>query len=352
LPPRAVLFDLDGTLVQTREASWAVFQETNRAFSLGVDTQDAYFALMQDNLFAALRRLCRDEPMADAVTRHFLERLQAGYFPPLVPGMSDVVRSLAGTCALAVISSNATAVIRRILVGARLQHCFSHVFGGDVEPDKRASVRRFLTDEAYAVGRACRPDYREDARPALPTGEEVVLVTDTVGDVRHAKECGIRAVGVAWGMHTEADLLAAGAEFVALWPQEVAAHLLPGGFAAASGACAIGTPYGAAAPSPCSCDGACACAGNCTCSTPEKAASESRRVRALQAAAALADGMAAPSGTAGENALGRSMPSRTVPAPSTPEGEKPGPAAGRDAALVLAALGRLRRGRQGEAARA
>lgn len=349
MPPRAVLFDLDGTLVQTREASWVVFQETNRAFSLGIDTQDAYFALLTDNLFASLRKLCRDEQTSDAVTRHFLNGLKVSYFPPLVPGMRDVVRSLAGSCSLAVISSNATAVIRRILVGARIQHCFSHVFGGDVEPDKRASVRRFLTDEGYVIGRSCRPDYREDVRPALATGEEVVLVTDTVGDVRHAKECGIRAVGVTWGMHTEADLLAAGAEFVALWPQEVAAHLLPGGFAAASGACAIGTAYGAAAPSPCSCDGACACAGNCTCDAPEKAASYTRRVRALQAAAALADGMAAPSGTAGESALRRIMPSRIASAASTTGGEHLGPAAGRDAAIV-SALGRLRRARQGEAA--
>lgn len=349
MPPRAVLFDLDGTLVQTREASWAVFQETNRAFSLGIDTQDAYFALLKDNLFASLRKLCRDKQTSDAVTQHFLEGLEASYSPPLVPGMRDVVRSLAGSCSLAVISSNATAVIRRILVGAHIQHCFSHVFGGDVEPDKRASVRRFLTDEGYVIGRLCRPDYREDARPALPTCEEVVLVTDTVGDVRHAKECGIRAVCVAWGMHTEADLLAAGAEFVALWPQEVAAHLLPGGFASASDACAVGAIYGAAAPSPCSCDGACACAENCTGGgAPEKAASDTRRVRALQAAAALADGMAVPRGTAGESATRRIMPLRTAAVVGTTEGGHLWPAAGRDAALV-AALGRLRRARQSEA---
>ncbi len=324
MPPRAILFDLDGTLVQTREASWTVFQETNRAFSLGVDTQDAYFALLEDNLFASLRKLCRDEQMADAVTRHFLERLQAGYFPPLVPGMGDVVRSLAGSCSLAVISSNATAVIRRILVGARIQHCFSHVFGGDVEPDKRASVRRFLTDEAYAVGRSCRPDYQEDARPALPTSKEVVLVTDTVGDVRHAKECGIRAVGVAWGMHTEADLLAAGAEIVALWPQELVAHLLPGGFAAASGACAVG--------SACSCGGACTCEGTCACTAaPERLASDIRRARASQAITALAGTVAAARGSANDT-----------------ESQRRGPAAERDAALVHA-LGRLRRARQGEA---
>ena len=37
MPPLAILFDLDGTLVQTREASWKIFARTNAAFNLGVD---------------------------------------------------------------------------------------------------------------------------------------------------------------------------------------------------------------------------------------------------------------------------------------------------------------------------
>ena len=68
-----------------------------------------------------------------------------------------------------------------------------------------------------------------------------MLVTDTAGDVRDARETGIRVVGVAWGMHSVDELLDAGAEFVALWPQEITAYLL--GDAAAEppgGACAVG----------------------------------------------------------------------------------------------------------------
>ncbi len=53
-----------------------------------------------------------------------------------------------------------------------------------------------------------------------------MLVTDTIGDVEEAIRCGIRAVGVVWGMHTADELLAAGAEFVAIWPQELITHLL------------------------------------------------------------------------------------------------------------------------------
>lgn len=239
MPPRAILFDLDGTLVQTREASWKVFEETNRAFDLGVVSQEDFFRLFEDNLFETLRKRSDSPQKAQAAAAHFLKLLQSSYYPRFVPGMADVVKALAGTSALAVISSNSTATIRRILTAAGLAHCFSHVFGGDVEPDKRASVRRFLLDPSYSTNRDCRAAYREEEPPA-PRVSDIVLITDTVGDVVHGVESGVRVIGVAWGMHTEEQLLAAGAEFVAVWPQELLARLSLGGFSA--GACSLDTP--------------------------------------------------------------------------------------------------------------
>src|SRR5262249_43195206 len=72
------------------------------------------------------------------------------------------------------------------------------------------------------------PAYREGHEPEAPSADQIALITDTVGDVKHAMECGVRAIGVAWGMHTEQQLLAAGAEFVAVLPQGLLARPLPG----------------------------------------------------------------------------------------------------------------------------
>jgi phosphoglycolate phosphatase len=240
VPVRAVLFDLDGTLVQTRVASWEVFRPISEQFGLGVADQEQYFDLFRGNLFASLRALCRDDAHADEVKAAFLTKLREDYTPPLVPGMVDVVRRLAADCTLAVMSSNAMQVLRRVLVAGDLAFCFAHVFGGDVMPDKRAAIRAFLADTGSGFGRRCSADYDETGRRTDPDPSTTVLVTDTAGDVRDALEAGIRVVGVAWGMHSVDELKAAGAEFVALWPQEVAAHLL--GDAAAdpvTGACAL-----------------------------------------------------------------------------------------------------------------
>ena len=224
--PRAILFDLDGTLVDTRAASWALFSETNLKFALGIASRDAFFSAFEGNFFDSLATLVPDPERAAAAKAHFMELLRTRYHPAVIPGMVDVIRGLAPQCTLAVVSSNGIEAIRRILVGAGIATCFSHVFSGDVEPRKAASMRRFLGDHRYATHRLCAPDYQDGGDDAARLGaQEVVLVTDTVGDVGEAREVGVRAIGVAWGMHTETQLLEAGAERVALWPQELLAWL-------------------------------------------------------------------------------------------------------------------------------
>jgi phosphoglycolate phosphatase len=246
-PTRAVIFDLDGTLVQTRVASWLIFEQINDRFDLGVTGPEQYFDLFRGNLFVQLRALCRDDAHADEVEAAFLDLLRREYSPPMIPGMVEVVRRLAAHCTLAVLSSNAMQVLRRILVDNDLAYCFAHVFGGDVAPDKTVAIEAFLAEPGSGFGRRCAADYDEGGAVTVPGPESTVLVTDTAGDVRAARAAGIRVIGVAWGMHSPAELTDAGAEFVALWPQEVASHLL--GDAAAEephGACTLpSAPAGA-----------------------------------------------------------------------------------------------------------
>jgi phosphoglycolate phosphatase len=245
---RAVLFDMDGTLVQTREASWELFRETNERFTLGIDTRERFFELFEQNFFRSLAESCSDRDRLALAKEHFLTNLRTRYAPPLVPGMADVVRALADRFTLAVLSTNTIATIRRILTNAGLAHCFAHVFAGDVEPDKSASMRRFLADAGYRMGRRCSPAYDEAGISAFVAGDEIILITDTVGDIAEANAAGVRTFGVTWGMHAERELLAAGAERVALWPQELCAWLLP-----ESDASSEATRHATCGPSACTC---------------------------------------------------------------------------------------------------
>jgi phosphoglycolate phosphatase len=231
---RIVVFDMDGTLVQARGAAWEIFQDTARAFDLPVRSAQDFFDLFNDNFFDALDRVVGDPARAVTVREHFVTALRERYTPTLVPGMADVVKRLAPHYALAVMSSNAMTAIRRTLETAGVARCFAHVFSADIASGKANKLREVLADPLYGNLRRCSPEYVED-EPG--PGDEVVLVTDTVGDVREGVAAGVRVVGVSWGMHTEEALLKAGAEFVACWPQELITRLLPGGSCRRSGAC-------------------------------------------------------------------------------------------------------------------
>jgi len=277
----AVMFDLDGTLVQTRAASWDVFRKISDEFGLGMTGPHEYFALFNGNIFASLDQLCQGRADSERVKKAFLDRLREEYNPAMVPGMVDVIRRLAGHCTLAVVSSNATEVLRRVLVGNGIAYCFAHVFGGDAAPDKTAAIRSFLADTSSRYGRRCEVAYDETPAAVRPDLRTTVLVTDTAGDVRDAAEVGIRAVGVAWGMHSADELSEAGAEFVAIWPQELPGYLL--GDAAAE-------PAGACAPPPAA--GACAVPGpaageECRCACPGRAPGRDTVAVRVAAAAAI-----------------------------------------------------------------
>ena len=55
---------------------------------------------------------------------------------------------------------------------------------------------------------------------------QAVMIGDTVFDMAMAKQARVPAVGVDWGYHQPAKLLAAGAGFVASNPAELQAFML------------------------------------------------------------------------------------------------------------------------------
>jgi len=312
------MFDLDGTLVQTRGASWDVFRQISDEFGLGLTGPQQYFDLFRGNLFASLDTLCDGHADSEQVKQAFLARLRAEYNPAMVPGMVDVIRRLAGHCTLAVVSSNAMEVLRRVLVDNGVAYCFAHVFGGDAVPDKTTAFRSFLADAASQYGRRCEVTYDETPGAARPDLSTTVLVTDTAGDVGDALAAGIRAVGVAWGMHTAGELTAAGAEFVAIWPQELPGYLLSGTVPEPTGACAVPPPPGTIAPPPPAACGAEPGACGCGCSAPD-ASLPATPVTAQQAAAAAArrDRRKQAAQVLGRRPVAARSPPSAVPVPSS-----------------------------------
>ena len=218
MPLETVFFDLDGTLVDARDAAWEIFAETNDLYELGIDTQDKFLALSETNIFSALSQYCADEVQAKSVIDHFMDNIVNRYHPPFIPGMIEIVRQFNKQISLAILSSNISETIRRILAEGGITECFPIIMSGDVEPSKTKAIQSFLDDDNSRISTTV---FQTTSGYRSLTGDEVALVTDTVGDVTAALCGGIRACGVSWGMHSKSKLLDAGAEYVADTPNEL-----------------------------------------------------------------------------------------------------------------------------------
>jgi phosphoglycolate phosphatase len=195
----AVLFDLDGTLVDTPraivETFTAVFAELGRPLPAAGAIR-ATIGLPLDHAFASLT----GEPAADtapyvrAYLRLFgeivLPRAASLLFPGVVAGLAEL-RGYG--YALAVATSKYHASADALLAAAGIRDEFAVVVAAD-------QVTRPKPDP-------------ETGRLVLATlgipAERAVMVGDTTHDVLMATAAGLRSVAVSYGVHTVAQLRSA-----------------------------------------------------------------------------------------------------------------------------------------------
>ena len=225
---QTILFDFDGTLVRTREASWELFRQTNEKFALGVDTPSAFFQLFDRNFYAVLDEASANNGAAEDVRRHFQALLRTEYSPQFVPGMTKVVKALAAHYTLIVLSSNTMEAVRRILLANEVATCFAHVFSGELAPRKNEAIAGSWPTRADFGGSRRTPHYEESMVPRLHEPSEAMLITDTVGDVIEALDAGIWVGGGELG-HARGRGAAAGARRVRLHLAGGAGRLPPSG---------------------------------------------------------------------------------------------------------------------------
>jgi HAD superfamily hydrolase (TIGR01509 family) len=179
---KAVLFDWDGTLIDTTEHVYAANVEVMKAFGLPPLTRERYGAAVSPNwrrMYAAL-----------GVPEHLVEGAATiwhgayrGHEAELLPGAYQALEQLvAAGIPLGIVTAG-----DRKVVAAQLQRTGvadlvgAAVYGDDAveqKPDP-APLRRGLT----ALGHAATP-------------AEAAYLGDTLDDVRMARAAGVRAVGI------------------------------------------------------------------------------------------------------------------------------------------------------------
>jgi HAD superfamily hydrolase (TIGR01509 family) len=183
-PPAAVVFDMDGVLVETEEVWDAVREQLVRQRG-GRWVPEAQAAMMGMSSPEWSRYLAEElgVPMTPAaINREVVERISARYAAalPLHDGAVEVVEALAERWPLGLASSSNRPVIDLVLELAGLTGCF------------RATV----SSEEVARGKPAPDVYLEAAARLGVAPAACVAVEDSANGLRSAAAAGMRVVAV------------------------------------------------------------------------------------------------------------------------------------------------------------
>jgi phosphoglycolate phosphatase len=217
MKPRLVIFDCDGTLVDSQHAICAAMEYAFTALALPAPSRADILGVVGLSLPQTFAVLAAQHPISiqAALAEHYRfnfpgKRQQPALHDPLYPGIADLVAALARRedTLLGIATGKSRRGVARLLDREGWQQHFMTIQTADDNPSK--------------------PDPAMILRAMAETGAEpgaTVMVGDTSYDMEMARSAGVRAVGVGWGYHEPERLLAAGAETVVATGADLLANI-------------------------------------------------------------------------------------------------------------------------------
>ena len=193
-----ILFDLDGTLTDSGEGIMHCAELTLAHYNLPVPTRAQMRSMVGPPLMDSFRRYgIEEQELENAVAfyrKHYLEVGQFENFP--YPGIRELLEKLHSQGKrLYVATSKPEAMAKNILKHFQLDGYFTLICGAasDGERSTKEEEIAYLLDQ-------------------LESRENLVMVGDTIYDVKGAAFHGIPCVAVTWGYGVAEDMKNAGAK--------------------------------------------------------------------------------------------------------------------------------------------
>jgi pyrophosphatase PpaX len=202
----AVLFDLDGTLLDTRDLILASFRHATQEVMGTTVPDEALLRLVGIPLAEQCRIFYPENPdLLCDVYREHNHRVHDELVRDFA-GMKDALEELKGEgYRLAVITSKRHKLAWHGLECFGLERYFEILIGSDDFPEHKPEPGPLL----------------EAARRMGLAPERCCYVGDSPFDMQAARSANMLAVGVLWGMFTREELLEAGAQRLAKEPHEL-----------------------------------------------------------------------------------------------------------------------------------
>jgi phosphoglycolate phosphatase len=211
-PVRLAVFDCDGTLVDGQHEICAAMDEAFGSLGLLPPHHGAVRRAVGLSLPQTMRMLAPEQSgeiqaaLVEAYKAAYRHAREAGRVAePLFAGIRGVLDALrADGWELGVATGKSLRGLTHCLAVNDLADHFITLQTADHHPSKpHPAMLEAALDEAMAL-------------PA-----DAVMIGDTTYDIAMAKAAGVRAIGVSWGYHQAIELMAAGADTVAMSPGEL-----------------------------------------------------------------------------------------------------------------------------------
>ncbi len=218
MSPAALLFDLDGTLIDSEDGIVDSLQHALRAMGQPAMTREAIIPLIGPPLLDTFRTMFGEESLAVQAVAEYKRHYDAAgwHLFRIYDGIEAAVRGLhAHGHRLAVATSKTERFARRIIAELPFGECFANVTG--TSEDGRLRYKADLIAEAMRRG-------------GIATGG-AVMIGDRRMDIEGARAHGLGSLGVLWGFGDAPELQSAGATRLVQTPAD-----LPAAVAALQGA--------------------------------------------------------------------------------------------------------------------
>lgn len=177
---KLVMFDFDGVLINTIEWSFDLHKKHNPNF-----TREKFDSFVEGNFIDGIEKAVEE---GHIIPKNWGEKYGEFVMRLTINDiLHDSVLHLASKYILAVVSSTPNNFIKNYLEKENIYECFSDLCGADVHKSKVFKINTLL--DKYSI------------RP-----ENAVFVTDTLGDIKEARECNVSSIAVLWGQHGRESL--------------------------------------------------------------------------------------------------------------------------------------------------
>ena len=215
---KLVLFDCDGTLVESAKLIHEVMARTFVAFGHEhphIEQTKAIIGLTLDIAIARMQGKPHVDDEATAMTAHYKSifasvRAEPGYEEPLFDGIRSLVETLGARADVTI--GAVTGKSRRGLDNILATHDFQKYFSVSRTADECPSK-----PHPAMVTECC------EQADFLP--RDTIVIGDAIYDMQMAKAAGATAIGVAWGYASVEALMEAGADAIAHHPNDLLAHI-------------------------------------------------------------------------------------------------------------------------------